>query len=75
MTFMLREKFPFDDKSFIAGIRERGLSLNSLDEYCCKERNYSPVRYVVNFGSLTEEQFAHAAGIMCDVMRNCLCLS
>ncbi len=75
MTFMLRGKLPFDDKKFIAGIREKGLSLNSLDKYCCKERIYSPVRYVVNFGLLTEEQFAYAAEIMCDVMRNCLCLS
>ena len=75
MTFMLRGKLPFDDKRFIAGIGEKGLALNSLDEYCYKERVYSPVRYVVNFGSLTEEQFAHAAETMCEVMRNCLCLS
>ena len=49
--------------------------MNSLDEYCYNMHKYSPVRYVVNFGSLSEEQFARAAEAMCDVVRNCLCLS
>ena len=75
MTFMLRGKLPFDDRRFTDGIREQGLYMNSLDEYCYNTHKYSPVRYVVNFGSLSEERFAHAAEVMCDVMRNCLCLS
>jgi len=75
MTFMLRGKLPFDHKCFMSGIRERGLSLNSLDEYCYNDHVFSPVRYVVNFGCLPEDRFAYAAKVICEVMRKSLCLS
>ena len=46
-----------------------GLILKPLSEYCFNESDFAKNRYVVNFGSVTEEQFKKAAQVMCKALR------
>ena len=69
MTFILRAKRKMNEKKFMDYLRRYGWSLNSLQEYCYNNRVFSPAGFVVNFGSLSEEQFAQAARVMCEALR------
>ena len=69
MTFILRAKRKMNEKKFMDYLKRYGWSLNSLQEYCYNNRVFSPAGFVVNFGSLSEEQFAQAARVMCDALR------
>lgn len=68
MTFILKSRIPTDE-SFVNNLRKQRLLLKPLSEYCFNESEFSKDRFVVNFGSVTEEQFKKAAQIMCKALR------
>lgn len=69
MTFLLHSRMPVDDRRFLSDLRSHGLILYSLEDYCYDISDFAHNRYVVNFGSVTEEQFADAARIICDALK------
>ena len=69
MTFLLHSRKQMDDKKFLNDLKSRGLLLYSLEDYCYNISDFAHNRYVVNFGSVTEEQFKNAARIMCDTLK------
>ena len=68
MTFILKSRIPTDE-SFVNNLRKQRLLLKPLSEYCFNESEFSKDRFVVNFGSVTEEQFKKAAQVMCKALR------
>ena len=68
MTFILKSKVETDE-GFINYLSKQGLILKPLSEYCFNESDFAKNRYVVNFGSVTEEQFKKAAQVMCKALR------
>lgn len=68
MTFILKSRIPTDE-SFVNNLRKQRLLLKPLSEYCFNESEFSKDRFVVNFGSVTEEQFKKAEQIMCKALR------
>ncbi|MCR4791551.1 MAG: PLP-dependent aminotransferase family protein [Lachnospiraceae bacterium] len=69
MTFLLHSKKHVDDKVFLDSIRKRGVRLNSLADYCYNSFDFARDRYVVNFSSVTEEQFLYAAHVISESVR------
>ena len=69
MTFLLHARKPVNDKNFINILKKNGVLLNSLEDYCYNNCDFFRNRYVVNFGSVTEEQFAEAVHIMCETLK------
>ena len=68
MTFILKSLVETDE-SFINFLSKQGLILKPLSEYCYNVSDFAKNRYVVNFGSVTEEQFKKAAQVMCKALR------
>lgn len=69
MTFILRAKTGFNGKKFINTLKNEGVLLNSLEEYCYNTSDFFQNRYIVNFGSVDEEQFEKAADKMCSALK------
>ena len=69
MTFLLHSRKPIDDKKFLKNLKSRGLLLYSLEDYCYNISDFAHNRFVVNFGSVTEEQFKYASHMMCDSLK------
>ena len=68
MTFILKSRV-HTDESFVDNLRKQRVMLKPLSEYCFNESEFAKDRFVVNFGSVTEEQFKKAAHVMCKALR------
>lgn len=72
MMFLLKpkaKKVIKKEETFLINLKKRGIILNSTGDYCYNRLVIPNNRYIVNFGSVTEDDFEEASHIICDVIK------